>query len=117
MGTTNGIARLGTRAIGGPAAMARQGLKSPAYSNELPTGLLAEPWKGCVGVGRRHQSLPGRRSRIPIGRLSKPVALTPVRGPYPMSRDEALALLHVYTDSPSLRKHAYAVEAAMRCYA
>src|SRR5688500_16753455 len=34
-----------------------------------------------------------------------------------MTRDEALALLHAYTQSESLRKHAYAVEAAMRAYA
>jgi len=34
-----------------------------------------------------------------------------------MTRDEALALLHEYTQSESLRKHAYAVEAAMRAYA
>jgi putative nucleotidyltransferase with HDIG domain len=34
-----------------------------------------------------------------------------------MSRDEAVALLHEYTQSESLRKHAYAVEAAMRSYA
>jgi putative nucleotidyltransferase with HDIG domain len=34
-----------------------------------------------------------------------------------MTRDEALALLHEYTASESLRKHAYAVEAAMRAYA
>lgn len=33
------------------------------------------------------------------------------------TRDEALALLHEYTESESLRKHAYAVEAAMRAYA
>ena len=34
-----------------------------------------------------------------------------------MTRDEALALLHEYTQSESLRKHASAVEAAMRAYA
>jgi putative nucleotidyltransferase with HDIG domain len=34
-----------------------------------------------------------------------------------MDRDEALQLLHEYTQSDSLRKHAYAVEAAMRAYA
>jgi len=34
-----------------------------------------------------------------------------------MKREEALALLHEYTESESLRKHAYAVEAAMRTYA
>jgi putative nucleotidyltransferase with HDIG domain len=34
-----------------------------------------------------------------------------------MTRDDALALLHEYTQSESLRKHAYAVEAAMRAYA
>lgn len=34
-----------------------------------------------------------------------------------MKRQEALALLHQYTESDSLRKHAYAVEAAMRAYA
>lgn len=34
-----------------------------------------------------------------------------------MTRDEALALMHEYTDSDSLRKHMYAVEAAMRAYA
>jgi putative nucleotidyltransferase with HDIG domain len=34
-----------------------------------------------------------------------------------MTRDEALTLLHEYTESDSLRKHAYAVEAAMRAYA
>lgn len=33
------------------------------------------------------------------------------------SRAEALALLHEFTLSESLRKHAYAVEAAMRAYA
>jgi putative nucleotidyltransferase with HDIG domain len=34
-----------------------------------------------------------------------------------MNRHEVLALLHEYTESESLRKHAYAVEAAMRAYA
>jgi putative nucleotidyltransferase with HDIG domain len=34
-----------------------------------------------------------------------------------MTRDEALSLLHEFTQSDSLRKHAYAVEAAMRAYA
>lgn len=34
-----------------------------------------------------------------------------------MTRSEALDLLHEYTPSESLRKHAYAVEAAMRAYA
>jgi putative nucleotidyltransferase with HDIG domain len=33
------------------------------------------------------------------------------------SRDAALALMHEYTASDSLRKHMYAVEAAMRSYA
>ena len=33
------------------------------------------------------------------------------------SRDAALALMHEYTASDSLRKHMYAVEAAMRAYA
>lgn len=31
-----------------------------------------------------------------------------------MTRDEALALMHEYTESDALRKHMYAVEAAMR---
>jgi putative nucleotidyltransferase with HDIG domain len=34
-----------------------------------------------------------------------------------MTREDALVLLHEYTQSESLRKHAYAVEAAMRAYA
>lgn len=34
-----------------------------------------------------------------------------------MTRDEALAILHEYTKSESLLKHAFAVEAAMREYA
>jgi putative nucleotidyltransferase with HDIG domain len=34
-----------------------------------------------------------------------------------MNRDEALALVHEYTESDALRKHMYAVEAAMRGYA
>jgi putative nucleotidyltransferase with HDIG domain len=34
-----------------------------------------------------------------------------------MNRDEALQILHEFTESDSLRKHAYAVEAAMRAYA
>jgi predicted hydrolase (HD superfamily) len=34
-----------------------------------------------------------------------------------MTRDDALALMHEYTPSDSLRKHMYAVEAAMRAYA
>ncbi|MFH1740896.1 MAG: HDIG domain-containing metalloprotein [bacterium] len=33
------------------------------------------------------------------------------------AREEALALLHEYTKNEGLRKHAYAVEAAMRAYA
>ncbi|MFQ5703280.1 MAG: HD domain-containing protein [Gemmatimonadales bacterium] len=34
-----------------------------------------------------------------------------------MTRDEAIALMHEYTSSDALRKHMYAVEAAMRAYA
>ena len=34
-----------------------------------------------------------------------------------MTRDEALEILHEFTQSENLRKHAYAVEAAMRAYA
>ena len=34
-----------------------------------------------------------------------------------MTRDEALALMHEYTESDALRKHMYAVEAAMRACA
>ncbi len=34
-----------------------------------------------------------------------------------MTRDQALELLHEFTETDSLRKHAYAVEAAMRAYA
>jgi len=33
------------------------------------------------------------------------------------TRDEALALLHEWVQNPNLRKHCYAVEAAMRAYA
>ena len=33
------------------------------------------------------------------------------------SRDQALALLHEWIQNPNLRKHCYAVEAAMRAYA
>ena len=31
-----------------------------------------------------------------------------------MNRDDAIALMHEYTESDALRKHMYAVEAAMR---
>jgi putative nucleotidyltransferase with HDIG domain len=34
-----------------------------------------------------------------------------------LSRDAAILLLHEYTEGPGLRKHGYAVEAAMRAYA
>jgi putative nucleotidyltransferase with HDIG domain len=34
-----------------------------------------------------------------------------------MTRDEALALMHEHTASDALRKHMYAVDAAMRAYA
>jgi putative nucleotidyltransferase with HDIG domain len=40
----------------------------------------------------------------------------PTQGVAP-SRDAALALLHEHTEGPGLRKHALAVEAAMRAYA
>lgn len=33
------------------------------------------------------------------------------------TRDQALALLHEWVENPNLRKHCYAVEAAMRAYA
>ena len=33
------------------------------------------------------------------------------------TREDALALLHEYTENENLRKHMYAVEAAMRAYA
>ncbi|MEE9579215.1 MAG: HAD family hydrolase, partial [Gemmatimonadota bacterium] len=33
------------------------------------------------------------------------------------SREEALAIVHEYTETENLRKHMYAVEAAMRAYA
>ena len=33
------------------------------------------------------------------------------------SREQALALLHEHTHNPGLRRHAYAVEAAMRAHA
>lgn len=35
----------------------------------------------------------------------------------PMTREQALTILHEYTQGENLRKHAYAVEAAMRAYA
>jgi putative nucleotidyltransferase with HDIG domain len=35
----------------------------------------------------------------------------------PMTRDEALQILHEFTKNENLRKHGYAVEAAMRAYA
>lgn len=38
-------------------------------------------------------------------------------GPGPVTRDEALALMQEHTQSPSLRQHMLAVEAAMRAYA
>ena len=34
-----------------------------------------------------------------------------------MNRDEALALMHEYTESEGLRAHMYAIELAMRAYA
>jgi predicted hydrolase (HD superfamily) len=34
-----------------------------------------------------------------------------------MNREQALAILYEYTETDSLRKHAYAVESAMRAYA
>lgn len=34
-----------------------------------------------------------------------------------LTREEALALMHEYTENENLRKHMYAVEAAMRAYA
>ena len=33
------------------------------------------------------------------------------------SREDALSLVHEYTENPNLRRHMYAVEAAMRAYA
>lgn len=35
----------------------------------------------------------------------------------PLSRDDALSLMHEYTKNENLRRHMYAVEAAMRAYA
>jgi putative nucleotidyltransferase with HDIG domain len=47
---------------------------------------------------------------------STPVTSQAETPPAP-SRDEVLALLHEHTETPGLRKHALAVEAAMRAYA
>jgi putative nucleotidyltransferase with HDIG domain len=41
----------------------------------------------------------------------------PSPAPAPWTRDRALALMHEYTPSDALRKHMYAVEAAMRAMA
>ena len=41
----------------------------------------------------------------------------PSPAPAPWTRDRALALMHEYTQSEALRKHMYAVEAAMRAMA
>jgi putative nucleotidyltransferase with HDIG domain len=46
----------------------------------------------------------------PRSTVPDPSARTP-------ARDEVLALLHEHTETPGLRKHALAVEAAMRAYA
>src|SRR5262249_43029602 len=67
-------------------------------------------------------------SRAPArGPDAHPRALDAVRAPIVdgtldaggdgMRRDEALALMHEYTPSEALRKHMYAVEAAMRAWA
>jgi putative nucleotidyltransferase with HDIG domain len=46
-----------------------------------------------------------------------PPLAAPLAGRVTMNRDEALALMHEYTESDALRKHMYAVEAVMRAYA
>jgi putative nucleotidyltransferase with HDIG domain len=55
-----------------------------------------------------------RVSIFPLFHLS---ILPSFEGESKMNRPDALALLHEFTQSDSLRKHAYAVEAAMRAYA
>jgi putative nucleotidyltransferase with HDIG domain len=73
-------------------------------------------------LGARTDELPLRRSRPPVG-LSPRVESAASPHPFPHAtmslptRADANALMCEYTASDSLRKHMYAVEAAMRAYA
>ena len=94
---------------------------------------MAAEWRRCSlpsTAGQvRNASEPEPTNRIGLGRLSDNCNLTnapnrptfiPSRSMMTSalpSRDAALALMHEYTASDSLRKHMYAVEAAMRAYA
>jgi putative nucleotidyltransferase with HDIG domain len=54
--------------------------------------------------------MPTPRTAAEIARKERGMSEVP-------SREEALALMHEYTQNENLRKHMYAVEAAMRAYA
>src|SRR5262249_31835741 len=81
-------------------------------------GLMAPPGRW----GGRVQNIPGRFPVVSRGapryheRLTMETPSNTVRNGLP-TRDEVLALLHEHTETPGLRKHALAVEAAMRAYA
>ncbi len=69
-------------------------------------------------MGRRTGSVPRRPLRAGRGQYIGCMTVPPLpAAPGLPSRDDALALMHEYTASESLRKHMLSVEAAMRAYA
>ena len=79
-----------------------------AAGTDLPDAGL-DGWAVTVNLGYGYHCPTFSPTPVPTLRSMTTFALP--------SRDAALALMHEYTASDSLRKHMYAVEAAMRAYA
>jgi putative nucleotidyltransferase with HDIG domain len=128
----NGALRPEVDRLLAPPVLARQGLLNPGAVGQL----LSELRGGNPAVARgvwalvvlqrwlekwsQDFEIRGPRGCCPAPQETIASRTPNTRSRYPgapMTREDALALMHEYTPSDALRKHMYAVEAAMRAYA
>jgi len=108
------------------------GVKDKSCVEVCPVNCIYEGEDQFLHSSRRVHRLPGVRSRVPVqaifpdngvpekwaGFTAKEQGVLPeVTQAECPARDEALALLQEWVESPALRRHCRCVECAMRAYA